>query len=71
MTKIFGHALQNDKSPLATRYGAIVALGELGTEVSVDTILHDISRIVSTLNVVGLAFLMTDNWVNRSSRLQW
>lgn len=33
VTKIFSQALQSEKSPLPTQYGAIVALGELGTEV--------------------------------------
>lgn len=34
ITKMMYLALQNDKEPLATQYGAIAGLGEMGAEVS-------------------------------------
>ena len=33
ITKTFTHAIQSDKAALATQYGAIAGLGEMGSEV--------------------------------------
>lgn len=34
ITKTFSNAIQSEKAALATQYGAVAGLGELGTEVS-------------------------------------
>lgn len=45
MTKLFGSALNNDKAPLASVYGAIAGLGELGNEVIKAFIIPKVSNI--------------------------
>ncbi|CAL8114246.1 unnamed protein product [Orchesella dallaii] len=45
MTKLFGSALNNEKAPLASVYGAIAGLGELGNEVVKVFIVPMISEI--------------------------
>lgn len=45
MTKIFSSALNNDKTPLASVYGAITGLGELGNEVIKAFIIPKISDV--------------------------